>query len=98
MPSSHPLGERLSYIEAVIAESIPQRTRMIEQLDRIEQNQALQLALSGRVKHLEERQSVQEEQLDDLIARKHKALGAATLLGVAGGAITTWFAKKFPLF
>jgi len=98
MSNDKPLGERLSYIEAVIAEGIPQRARMIGQLDRIEQNQALQLALGGRVERLEERQDQHDEQIDDLLAQKHKAMGAATLLGVAGGAIATWFAKKFPLF
>lgn len=98
MSNDKPLGERLSYIEAVIAEGIPQRAHMIGQLDRIEQNQALQLGLVGRVERIEERQDTHEEQLDDLIAQKHKALGLATGLGVIGGSVATWLAKKFPFF
>lgn len=98
MTNERPLGERLSRIEAIIEEGLPQRARMISQLDRIEQNQALQLGLSGRVERLEERQEIHETQIDDLIANKHKALGLATGVGVLGGSIATWFAKKFPFF
>lgn len=95
--SDRSLGERLAYIEAQVAEGIPQRARMISQLDRIEQNQSLQLALTGRVDRLEEQQGHHETKIDDLMAQKNRAMGVATLLGVMGGSIATWIVKKLPL-
>lgn len=98
MTGDKPVGERLSYIEAVIAEGIPQRARMIGQLDRIEQNQNLQLALAGRVERLEEKTDTHEDKLEDLIANKHKSLGMATALGAVGGSVGTWLLRKLQIF
>jgi len=103
------IEERVARIDAIIDEGIPQRARMIAQLDRIEARQMDQAAIATRVTNLEEDVTDHNRRLNshERVILNHEnfknrmfgvMIGVGSVSGIASTVIANQVSKAFEKF
>lgn len=92
---------RLSRIEAIIEEGVPQRARMIAQLDRIEARQMDHSSIHVKVTNLEDDRDAHEVSLNshEAVIRNHenyknRAIGIVVGVGTVSSVLSTLLANQ----
>lgn len=85
---------RLSRIEAIIEEGLPQRARMLAQLDRIEARQMDHSSIHVKVTNLEDDRDAHEVRLNSHENYKNRAIGIVVGVGTVSSLLSTLLANQ----